>query len=233
MPRATTWLALLLLVSAPACTGRRGGDRVRTDGGVGVDANRPEDCTEPPTQGLSEPCCPGHGVDACGAGLFCAAFDGRTIPSCYPERSRLDGESCTADAQCVSESCNVEVSRCRWGSGECESAVGCAPVSGSTRVCARDMDRVYRCNFVGSGADNDPCAVDADCHSGTCDAGASLCVGPCGLEVCDYEIYCPEVTCDCGGSPRSLSACVPDMEVPDCRHCLTEEDCVPYAFLIC
>jgi hypothetical protein len=58
----------------------------------------------PVSQPLSAPCCPDRGADACGAGLFCAAFDGRTQPTCYPEHSRFDAQSCTADVQCLTTS---------------------------------------------------------------------------------------------------------------------------------
>ena len=37
------------------------------------------------SQTLSQPCCTGWGADACGALLFCAAFDGRTQTTCYPD----------------------------------------------------------------------------------------------------------------------------------------------------
>ncbi len=59
----------------------------------------------PATQNLSQPCCPAWGADACGAGLFCAAFDGRTQFTCYPEHSRADGETCTENIQCVTKVC--------------------------------------------------------------------------------------------------------------------------------
>src|SRR5690242_15443328 len=53
-------------------------------------------CLSSASQGLSGPCCPELGIDACGANLFCAAFDGREQATCYPERSRMDGTECTA-----------------------------------------------------------------------------------------------------------------------------------------
>ena len=80
------------------------------------------------SQGASEACCLSYGVDACGAGLFCAAFDGRTQPTCYPERSRADLASCNADVQCTSGSCNTSAGKCRsLPSMPCEVEVGCAP----------------------------------------------------------------------------------------------------------
>lgn len=70
------------------------------DGGAGLG------CPYPASQPLSGPCCPERGIDACGALLFCAALDGRTVPTCFPERSRKAWESCTEDRQCVKGSCN-------------------------------------------------------------------------------------------------------------------------------
>lgn len=62
-------------------------------------------CAHPPAQTVSMPCCLLHGRDACGALLFCAAFDGRTVPTCYPERSRLPEETCAEDVHCASGAC--------------------------------------------------------------------------------------------------------------------------------
>jgi hypothetical protein len=59
----------------------------------------------PPSQPLSAECDPDHGQDACGAGLFCAALDGREVPTCYPVGSRLPGEECTASEQCANDLC--------------------------------------------------------------------------------------------------------------------------------
>jgi hypothetical protein len=58
-----------------------------------------------PSQALSEECDPDLGIDACGAGLFCEAFDGREVYTCYELRSRLPGEECSASEQCVNQKC--------------------------------------------------------------------------------------------------------------------------------
>src|SRR5262245_10943602 len=72
-------------------------------------------------------CCPDYGLDACGAGLFCAAYDGRTVSSCYKERSRANLASCSADRECASGDCAETAGKCRGLLGEkCEVAVGCA-----------------------------------------------------------------------------------------------------------
>ncbi len=83
-----------------------GGGAGTLDSGINpVDAGGT--CALPRAQAPSQACCLEYGVDACGAGLFCGAFDGRTVPTCYVERSRADGASCTQDIQCVSNSCNL------------------------------------------------------------------------------------------------------------------------------
>ncbi|MFH1809551.1 MAG: hypothetical protein ABIJ09_12460 [Pseudomonadota bacterium] len=84
----------------------------------------------PVSQAESEPCCAEWNVDACGAGLFCAAFDGREQTTCYREYSRRNLTSCTEDRQCASASCNTDQSKCRGMQYEsCETAVGCAPAN--------------------------------------------------------------------------------------------------------
>lgn len=88
------------------------------------------DCSSPPVQALSEPCCYSYGADACGAGLFCAAFDSRTRPTCYAEYSRLSLETCTEDRQCASRSCNTSENQCRSAQYEiCTTQVGCTPTN--------------------------------------------------------------------------------------------------------
>ena len=59
----------------------------------------------PPSQGPSEQCDPSHGIDACGAGLFCAAFDGRKVDTCYVLGSRLRDEECGDNSHCSSKNC--------------------------------------------------------------------------------------------------------------------------------
>ena len=58
-----------------------------------------------PSQQASEECDPDLGVDACGAGLFCAKFDKRTVDTCYELHSRLEGEACNADDNCATPNC--------------------------------------------------------------------------------------------------------------------------------
>jgi hypothetical protein len=81
----------------------------------------------PPSQGLSEPCDPGWGLDACGAGLFCAAFDGRTVSTCYAEGVRRGGETCGEDRHCSNRSCALPAGRCRADAYQsCSPDLGCA-----------------------------------------------------------------------------------------------------------
>ena len=94
----------------------------------------------PASQALSGPCCTERGADACGAGLFCAAFDGRTQPTCYAERSRSDGQTCTANIQCVNNACN--------SSGLCKSTT---PTPGKCpTTCATNSDCQATCPVTGS-----------------------------------------------------------------------------------
>src|SRR5262245_49246842 len=88
----------------------------------------PKDCTGvlDPVQALSEACCQKYGVDACGAGLFCAAFDGRKFDTCYPLRSRLALEECTDDSHCATGACEPTTKLCKGSYGDdCTTATGC------------------------------------------------------------------------------------------------------------
>jgi hypothetical protein len=113
----------------------------------------------------SESCCPDYGADACGADLFCAAFDGREIATCYREYSRLGLEECTDDVQCMTQSCNQETKKCRSETSDtCEAATGCA-------------DGRYRCANACL-FENVVCSTAADCDYYTTDScsGGSRCV---------------------------------------------------------
>ncbi len=123
----------------------------------------PSACAQPPSQGVSQPCCEARGVDACGAKLFCAAFDGRTVATCYLERSREDGEQCTQDRQCASQSCNTDLGACRALPGSnCTAMLGCAPFEGRGYVC------VGRQCTVSTGKSNAACGTAQDCVSNIC-----------------------------------------------------------------
>jgi hypothetical protein len=158
-----TLVAFSLCSAAPAlaltgCAATHG-----SPGGAGAPS---EDCTSiPKVQGLAQACCPAWGVDACGPGLFCAAFDGRTVDACYVVGSRKAGETCTADEQCESTSCNVAAGVCHAATGApCTESAGCA----GDQVCAADPQchqsacSSLTCQPVEQGL---VCATDTDCNS--------------------------------------------------------------------
>ncbi len=90
------------------------------------DAEDDDGETKPgPSQGASEPCDPELGADACGANLFCAAFDGRKVHTCYPVGSRLPGEECDDDDNCSSNSCTDDVCSLKAAGEACASAAEC------------------------------------------------------------------------------------------------------------
>lgn len=163
----TRCLTLAALLTAAGCG---------SNGGAIPDGGGPQqDCTGlAKSQGVSQACCLGYGIDACGASLFCAAFDGRTQPTCYAEHSRLDQETCTADNQCASSSCNTTAGACRSLPGSnCSATIGCADdTAGQAYYC----DSV--CKPRGYGLCQDYCDVDGDCQSGVglhCDVSAHRC----------------------------------------------------------
>ena len=178
----------LLAVILAACGSSGGGDG-------------PANCVEAVSQGISQACCIGHGIDACGAGLFCAAFDGRTQATCYPERSRPDLESCSEDRHCASGSCNSDEGLCRstpWTS--CNPAVGCvADPAGSRHAC---VEETGTCQLVGDGSYGSACETDADCRPRlTCDGGLCTMTTP----VC--------------GRPSGEGPCLEDPNSDDCHLC--------------
>lgn len=191
-----------------------GGIRPVTDGGVGA----PQDCSGiGPSQTVSQPCCLANGVDACGANLFCAAFDGRKHPTCYLERSRADMAECSEDRQCTSGSCNVDSRKCRSMPGAvCTEAVGCATALAVKSVCVAE-----KCTTT-DGKTGSPCAGDRDCTDGTCSA-AHRCIGKAGAS-CKSSDDCGEGLCckgdrcdDCrGGEGEACS-----LFGPACRPSLT------------
>ncbi len=148
------------------------------------------------SQSVSQPCCPGRGIDACGANLFCAAFDGRSQPTCYPERSRPDLGECSEDRQCASGECNVRAQRCKSTFGaSCRDDVGC-----STRQPQRSVCRLGSCD-ASAGAVGDSCNLPEDCDSHACAGG--FCVSASGAAkpetftaICDEEWV--------AGDPREL-----------------------------
>ncbi|MDF2693183.1 MAG: hypothetical protein K0S65_1566, partial [Labilithrix sp.] len=175
-------------------------DDVRVeDGGAAAEDRKgvvAQDCSGLPiSQAISQPCCLAKGIDACGANLFCAAFDGRKQPTCYAERSRLDMTECAEDRHCTSGSCNVESGQCRSMPGaSCSEAIGCATVSGDRMICLKD-----RCT-TSDGELGDPCVHDTDCTNGTCSA-ENRCVGKTGAS-CSSANDCGDGLC-CKGNKCS------------------------------
>ena len=147
-----------------------------------------------PAQPLSAQCCSSFGPDACGAGLFCAAFDGRTVSTCYENGSRQGMEECTEDFQCATGSCNTAEGRCRSGLfGACEFRIGCAA---SELTCSTQTDT---CQLIGDGTIGSICGTGDHCNSGRC--VRSQCAAPpnwiCPDEWIDDNIC--DCTCDTSG----------------------------------
>lgn len=218
-------LLLMILVLAAGC-----GD-TRTGGGDGatprVDTGPP--CDLPQSQGPGEPCCPSHGPDACGAGSTCAALDGRTIATCYANGSRLDGDTCTADVQCSSGSCNLTASACRTQGLTCNPTIGCAPRGGVRAACAPSSDRVgvYECRtFTPPSGVGGFCAENADCTTGYCELSQGRCgsADPNLGAPCKWESDSdPDDECR---APFSSGLCWR-------FHCAAADDCDGYCVAMC
>ena len=232
-----TWKSALLCLAVVWASPSACGDGDGGSGGSETDEPDAQTCSEPaPSQGLSEACCPAHGVDACGAGLFCAAFDGRTESTCYAERSRLDQTECTADVQCMSGACNVTVAACRSLPGSaCTPEVGCAPAPDASKyacdpaslqcfpmdpndggLCEQDADCFSqhciesRCH---SGDEGSPCQDADDCDSKICNGGACSAGGD--GATCESDAQCTVGSCILGQCSTGQSG----------SSCLADDDC--------
>ncbi|MBN8612024.1 MAG: hypothetical protein J0L92_15630 [Deltaproteobacteria bacterium] len=204
-----------------------------SDGGVpladgvssGVDAaSSTAACsTAAPLADIGEACCPTLGPDACGAHLFCASFDGRTIATCYLEHTRAAGETCSEDRHCEHGSCNLELGRCRAGEDEaCDLELGCALSEhgerqfcdtngpgretgectpndgGSYARCYRDTDCLDgSCTGYsfrcGTGARGDTCDDARDCTGGVC--LENHCQGGQHGDLCSEDAHCTSGPC--------------------------------------
>ncbi len=119
----------IVIVFALVVAGCGEGDPGNAVPGNGFKAAQASGCgTLPKTQGLSQPCCPDYKLDACGATLFCAAFDGRKTFSCYPENSRGLQQACFENRHCASNICSTTTKTCLAGLHQyCNAAEDCAP----------------------------------------------------------------------------------------------------------
>lgn len=146
---------LAAIVLGPGCGGDSGDG---TTGGLAGTSSTPKDCTGliDPVRGVSEACCQKYGIDACGAGLFCAAFDGRKFDTCYPLHSRFALEECSDDSHCATGACNLASHLCKSSYGDdCTAAVGCTDGDVCENICPGYNECVSDCN--------EPCRLL--CHS--------------------------------------------------------------------
>lgn len=137
---------------------------------------------------LSETCCLDYGLDACGAGLVCAALDGRTIPTCYAEGLRVGGQQCTANSLCASRSCSPTTLTCVSLLGEkCDINTGCTSITTERVACTPAvnngvLDRTnYTCQLVVTGEDCGPCLLASDCTSSTQACTQGICTNAAGI----------------------------------------------------
>jgi hypothetical protein len=163
----------------------------------------------PVSQPLSAPCCAEWAIDACGAGLFCAALDGRTQATCYSERSRRDGETCLTDNHCLSEHCDSITKTCRLRPGaSCNAGDTCArDKNGLRHECVESRCTPTPCDPIvqTSCLAWETCDVVGD-TTGCRDVGAGKRGEPCVLGTCARGLTCsPEGRCR--GICRTDAAC--------------------------
>lgn len=229
--RAASRAALAVAVlSLFACASDADAPAPTVDAGATLDAGPPSDCrlSTPALQTMSEPCCAAWGRDACGALLYCAAIDGRTLPSCAPEGSQGPLERCSEDVACASGTCSSTTSLCLGELGDpCTVETGCAPARGGARVGCDPRATPPACAPVGDGFTTSVCIEDADCLSHKCEGG--LCrravPGPYGEPCVDgadcTSGACVEARCTAaaGESCSDASDCGPGRACGRCSTC--------------
>jgi hypothetical protein len=141
-------------------------------------------CGVGPSRGESEECDPSLGSDACGAGLFCAAFDGRKVSTCYRNGSRGTGESCSEDHHCASGKCSN--GKCR--SPESNEAACGANAIGPVQAASEPCDPAYGLDACGA---NLFCAAFDGRKCATCYPIRSRHVG----ESCGEDLHCTNSYC--------------------------------------
>jgi len=177
----------------------------------------------PVSQGATEPCCPEWGVDACGANLFCAAFDGRTQPTCYGIRSRQAGQSCHEDRHCNSESCIDGT--CAYAKEQpCDGEIPC-----EAGTACEDGFSGKRCKPIGQGELGSVCASDDDCAGDrTCCADGERCDrNNCQADECrPGEGECPDgFECRRVSREDEPNIHVCKVSVGDSGECVNNEQC--------
>ncbi len=209
-PRMTSFLAFSILLFSAGCSDEAGRE-TDSDGGGGA-----QSCGAiGKSRGVSQACCLSYGVDACGAGLFCAAFDGRTQPTCYLERSRPDMASCNGERQCVSGTCNATAGKCKSTPlMTCDPAIGCSSDPAGTRYGCDPRTQPNTCKPIDKTAGF--CVVDTDCSSKLCKDHVCTCLPSCTNKQCGSD--------GCGGS---CGSCAGD------ETCSSSGTCVNYCADIC
>jgi hypothetical protein len=153
-------------------------------------------CSAGRSRGPSEPCCLDFGVDACGANLFCAAFDGRSQATCYVVGTRTAGEECKESKQCLSGSC-VKNKCAALLSETCDPAIGCAQ-KGATGTanpiaCKAERQSAPTCTRLSL----------TRCESGPC---ASAQGDICAVRSAGLSLKCPRGT-ECVSQGGDVSTC--------------------------
>jgi hypothetical protein len=205
-------LAAWWMTTSSACSSGGPGS-ADTDGGRTDSLDLACTASIPKAQPPTAECCPAWGIDACGGGLFCAAFDGRSVAVCYLEHSRTGGQECFDDLHCVTASCNTAVGKCRVSPGErCSEEIGCAPSGGSTYGCSGGVCVKTMCSVCGELACCDGVCTDAAIDTfncGTCgnactEASAPGCVeGQCGC-LSNGGAACPSGSSCCTNGCKNL-----------------------------
>lgn len=163
-------------------------------------------CDLPEVRAVSESCCESYGVDACGAGLFCAAFDGRSVATCYGNRTRSPGQTCGDDQHCASLTCSEQGFCAALPTMACEPEWGCTGAeAGGRYVCAEGT-----CQQAGRATGF--CLDTSDCDGYVCVDARCVAPRPTKMvgEACTVSGECASENCfngACSCSKQSNAGC--------------------------
>lgn len=158
----------------------------------------------------------------CAIGFYCgktSGCDGLCVPRDEAMSAMALGNDadCTSDSQCASLFCSDPgdgrrrcLTPCEGDAGGCLSGEVCAALP---TACGGCVPAGLVSGLRGAG---EPCAVDAECHSGSCfaDEGISYCSSPCAADAdCGDAFHCRTGAC-VRGTRGALGA-----------GCVTNDDC--------
>ncbi|HEY6475136.1 MAG TPA: hypothetical protein VI456_01060, partial [Polyangia bacterium] len=185
------------------CLGPTSGTSARTCDGLGT-------CLQPnPFSCGSFACANGACKESCTEMIDCAPGHACTIPSGQKEGScgqKVNGQSCTADADCVSVHCADGVCCATTCTGACKSCAVAGSLGTCTNIAAGGADPHTVCKDLTAAM----CSTDGKCDgNGACRNYAAG--TPCAPQSCSGSSYTQASTCSTAGKcvQPAVTSCTP------------------------